>query len=337
MNFEEQNNGLFTVTFERREVRNVAFLSLHGSHLYGTDTPTSDLDYKGVFVAEQDDVILNRAAETYNMSTGGKEGSNTVDDIDLELIELRKFMWDLSKSQTYAVELLFANEESVQFSTPAFDFLRENTEDLLTSNMMSFVGYCVSQSKKYGLKGKRLRDTERAYEFLLKQGPRKTLEEVLDSFEKSVGYNENIFLVEKTFDDQDHVARLLEINGKQFDLAVPIRKITPSLNKTLRKYGKRARKAREGTDWKAISHAFRVAWQMEEIVKTGELKFPLEKAPEILKLKLGEVEYKDMQEALTELVEKIRTLEEKMEEKSWNSEKWDQWILNTYKEAWNEQ
>ena len=31
-----------------------------GSHLYGTNMPTSDLDYKSVYVPEGDDILLQR-------------------------------------------------------------------------------------------------------------------------------------------------------------------------------------------------------------------------------------------------------------------------------------
>ena len=329
-----QPNGLHEVSFGGLKVPNVVFLSTHGSHLYGTNTPTSDTDYKGVYMANKADVILGTAKETYNASSGTKDSHNTEEDIDLELIELRKFMYDLSKSQTYAIELLFSNEGSVEINTEIFRSLRDNSDDLLTSNMMSFVGYCVSQSKKYGLKGKRLKDTERAYEFLSKQEPKSSLEDVLGAFERLVGYNENISLVEKTFEGQDREAHLLEINGKQFDLAVPVERVLPPLKKLINKYGNRARKAKDGVDWKAVSHAFRVAWQMEEIVKTGALKFPLRKAPEILRYKKGEVSYEDMQDHLSKTVEKIRHLEKSMENKEWDSERWNQWIVNTYEKVW---
>ena len=54
-----------------------------GSHMYGTDTPDSDTDYKGVYIPHIKDVILGDAPKSsINISTGDTDGKNTSDDID---------------------------------------------------------------------------------------------------------------------------------------------------------------------------------------------------------------------------------------------------------------
>ena len=37
-----------------------------GSHLYGTDTENSDVDYKGVFLPSKEDILLGRIQKSYN-------------------------------------------------------------------------------------------------------------------------------------------------------------------------------------------------------------------------------------------------------------------------------
>jgi predicted nucleotidyltransferase len=57
-----------------------------GSHLFGTNTPKSDLDYKGVFIPSADDILMNTYKHTDVSSTNDKYGSkNTSEDIDLEM------------------------------------------------------------------------------------------------------------------------------------------------------------------------------------------------------------------------------------------------------------
>ena len=40
-----------------------------GAHLYGTDTKTSDLDYKGIFLPSVEEILLNKIPKCINLST----------------------------------------------------------------------------------------------------------------------------------------------------------------------------------------------------------------------------------------------------------------------------
>lgn len=44
-----------------------------GSHLYGTETPSSNLDFKAVFLPSRSDILLGRVKESINVNT--KTGS----------------------------------------------------------------------------------------------------------------------------------------------------------------------------------------------------------------------------------------------------------------------
>lgn len=45
-------------------------------------------------------------------------------------------------------------------------------------------------------------------------------------------------------------------------------------------------------DFKALSHALRAAYQLHEIFETGDLKFPLSMAEQLLAVKKGELDFK---------------------------------------------
>jgi hypothetical protein len=67
-----------------------------------------------------------------------------------------------------------------------------------------------------------------------------------------------------------------------------------ALKKLVEKYGHRAKKAQEQeVDWKALSHAIRIAYQATEILGAQELRFPLEIADYLLAVKRGRVEFED--------------------------------------------
>ena len=44
-----------------------------GAHLYGTATPDSDMDYKGIFLPTKEELLLGRVPKSYNYSTGREE------------------------------------------------------------------------------------------------------------------------------------------------------------------------------------------------------------------------------------------------------------------------
>lgn len=54
-----------------------------GSHLYGTSTPQSDTDYKGVFVESLENIVLKKDRDTYHkdtkLSTSYKNQSSDTD------------------------------------------------------------------------------------------------------------------------------------------------------------------------------------------------------------------------------------------------------------------
>jgi len=58
-------------------------------------------------------------------------------------------------------------------------------------------------------------------------------------------------------------------------------------------YGQRALEAerQDGVDWKALSHAVRIGREAIELLETGQLRFPLQAAPRLLTIKLGQVPY----------------------------------------------
>ena len=127
-----------------------------GSHLYGTNTPTSDLDYKSVYVPEGDDILLQRVQ--HSIRFGGRtkqEGErNTADDVDNECYSLQYYLQLLSEGQTGAIDMLFAPEP--ELSSPVWRYIQQNKARLLTKKSAAFVGYCRTQANKYGIKGSRV-------------------------------------------------------------------------------------------------------------------------------------------------------------------------------------
>lgn len=113
------------------------FKAIVGSQSYGTATPTSDIDYKGVYMQDIDKLI----------SFGYK------DQIDVSkdecYYEVRRFMELLQSANPTVLELLYSPEDCIIQTSPQFDLLVKNRDKFLTQKcLLSFGGYAIAQIKK---------------------------------------------------------------------------------------------------------------------------------------------------------------------------------------------
>lgn len=69
-----------------------------GSHVYGTNVPTSDHDFKGIGIPDGRDIIMQRAFKSINMSTGDDKSRNTAEDIDFEIFSRPTFVTRVGKN-----------------------------------------------------------------------------------------------------------------------------------------------------------------------------------------------------------------------------------------------
>src|ERR1700691_2658395 len=83
-----------------------------GSHIYGTNLPTSDLDYKAVHIPVAGDILLQRVKPAISIKTKQDDTKkNTASDIDFESFALQKYMAMLMEGQTVALSMLYTPEQ----------------------------------------------------------------------------------------------------------------------------------------------------------------------------------------------------------------------------------
>ncbi|UPW42463.1 hypothetical protein EBPHNEJP_00165 [Salmonella phage CF-SP2] len=295
--------------------------SYFGSHLYGTSTPESDVDFKEIFVPNARDILLGRAMNHTNFNTNNTETKNTKDDVDHELYSLKYFFHLAATGETVALDMLHTPPELVVKSDlpDVWKFIQDNRWRFYTTNMKSYLGYVRKQAAKYGVKGSRL------------AALRRVLEIINDVPEQWVDYPEDDIVRVRRTKVEDIKHRLPEnefcewvfhnhektgpqtfytVLGRKYQTTLSVIELKQSLNKLDSEYGERARKAEanEGIDWKALSHAYRAGYQLKEIYKTGDLKYPLCTAPFILEIKQGLIPFKDVQASLEDIVDEVEAL-----------------------------
>lgn len=320
----------------------VVMYTKFGSHLYGLSTPDSDTDYKGIFLPNRDDLLLQRAPRTQSWSTGDNNDRNTSEDVDNEFFALHEFVRQALKGETVAIDMLHAWQDCGRYGFmdrrhltyvpndkfPIWRDLVENRTSFYTSSMKSYLGYVRKQAAKYGVKGSRLECAEQVLNKMSKlvNVPNQTVRmyEIMDLLPQ----NEHAFITEKDGKEFYSVCeRLIEPTAK-INYAYGV------VNKIVDNYGERAKQARDnkGIDWKAISHALRGGYQMRHILKYGDFDYPLPESDHLLKVKHGELDFQtNVKPELEALVENVNKLAEQTSLPAHNDHKsWNQWVIDVY-------
>ncbi len=282
-----------------------------GSHLYGTNTEKSDKDIKGVYLPSIQDCLLNKIKKSIVNNTKIGNGKNSAKDIDCELYSLQYFLLELGKNgDTTFLDMIHAPNNSILETSPEWEIIRNNRAKFYTKNLKSYIGYCRGQAAKYGIKGSKLEEAKKILNIFNKYNESEKLAnfwEELPNSEYSKKYDiDNCQAKDK---------RAFDFCGKKLMADTNVFFAKQTIQKFYDCYGERAKMAEnnEGIDWKAISHAFRVGYQLEEIYTTGDLKFPLKDREFLIKLKTANYHYaKDnIAEKLENLINNVERLANK--------------------------
>lgn len=116
---------------------NLLFKSVIGSQAYGTSIPTSDIDYKGVYIQSVDELTSFGYKEQIEI---GKDEC---------YYEIRRFLQLIQNANPTVLEMLFVGDESIINTSPEFELLRSHRHKFLTKKCLkSFGGYAVAQIQK---------------------------------------------------------------------------------------------------------------------------------------------------------------------------------------------
>lgn len=310
------------------------FETKFGSHLYGTNNEKSDLDFKGIFIADLDDIILKKdrhvIIENTKLSTGAR---NSVGDTDVEFKELREFLREAMAGQTYALDMLFSSRDMWTHQSADWLYIVKNRHKLLSKNVKPFLGYIRQQTAKYGLKGSRLAELSRIISYYEQFNETDRLQD------HALPPGSEYVTFERAINERPHgllpvTVDYMEILGKKFQYSTKIKDMLGPLRKYNDQYGERAKMAatNEGVDWKAVSHAFRCCLELIELSEHQRITFPLMQANYIKEIKEGKKDWLYLQDELSKLMEyAFKALENSTLPEEPDREFWDRFILGTYK------
>lgn len=255
------------------------FRGVFGSHLYGLNTPESDNDYKGIFMPSLDAVILDGYKDT--IETKGENQDST-------WIALPKFYKMMQKCDTVSFDMLHTpiNGAYTYISSPLWEKIRERRSDLYCKNMRGVIGYIKTQAAKYGHKVDRFNELVAFRDTLILEDENEKIANTVIMFDVKTGSYKYITHNEA----KGVIVENIDVLGSRYQVTATIGYLLDNVQKKIDDYGERTIKsANKGGDWKSMSHSYRVLCQVEEMVETGNIMFPLTDRKLILNMKQGRV------------------------------------------------
>lgn len=282
----------------------IIYCTFIGSKLYGTNSKTSDTDIKFLYIPNKRDILLKKDIDHIQIGNQNTE-KNTNEDIDFEGWSIYKFFNLLKKSDTGAVDILFSTWSSntiIYESTDFIKIVKLNYLKLLNKNMKSFIGYALGQAKRFGIKGARYNELQDFVNYLKSfpessGTPERKISEYFESFERYIEENncKYIKFIDAPGPKRTNKLELIPyitVLGKMFEGNVTNEYFFSRIIELENQFGNRTRSTSETdskTDWKALSHAYRISYEVKELLTTKFIKFPLQNSEYIKTIKYGEI------------------------------------------------
>lgn len=309
-----------------------------GSHLYGTNTPSSDLDFKGVFLPNAKEIVLGNYKRTISTTRPKREFErNTKDDVDIEIFSLDRYLELLADGQTVALDILFAPADMITHITDEGSEIMyqidTNRTELLNKNLNAFTGYAKAQASKYGLKGFRVHAIRETLQMLKSwEGKAHRVGDCkLEEWLPTCG-NDHI-KIEHLKAPNGNMEPYINICDKKIAFHSTLKYAIEHVQKRFDEYGRRALMAEknEGLDFKALSHAVRVNSEAKELLETGKITFPRPDRELLLKIKTGQMHYKEVAEIIENGLEELKTISAKSKLRENPNREWvDEFVYKVY-------
>ena len=301
----------------------------YGSRLYGTETLTSDYDFKAITLPKFNDLIMAKKLKGARFRFDN-EGNVVGDQAmppggwEAEHIPVHKFVEDYLGGQAYAVELAFAvmqkghlehltsDTESVARAYSFYLLCVDLCTNFAHQNVQGMVGFATKQTFDYVHRGERLNSAK----LVLAQ-----IDVITDTFKTPAGmvaprldsnYVEDHLVLDVlakicdlkigVTENNNKILRTLELNGRSYLETTALSHLRTAVQKLVDQYGERSTNASQiDVDWKSLSHAVRVYQQVLELLRTGKITFPRDNAVELLKIKSGNEDRERVRELLCAL------------------------------------
>ena len=261
--------------------KNIILKVRTGSHLFGTNTPESDLDMEGVYMPPP---AIVYGLSTYrgmfkevNLGVASKDetGRNTSDAVDYKIREYRHFAHLALQNNPNILNCLFANDQNVLYQNEYGENLRNHAYLFPNQGAYGrFMGYAHSQRMKMKVKP-------------ANHAALTAAEMILNGYDKAE-ILVNVARADESVFKDGGPGKHIGIGDIFLDRGIKVsRALTVIRNRLERVSARAVLWEKHGYDTKFASNLVQILMEGLDLVRTGRLKFPLEGAEEILAIKQG--------------------------------------------------
>jgi hypothetical protein len=216
---------------------------------------------------------------------------------------------------------MFTDEDygNIVFQDKEFvNLIKENKDVFQNSNMKSFIGYALGQTKKFGIKGARYGELRTfvneiesrkwdSEERLLTVFPE--IQEILDGTK----FKHIKFIEAKgpKTSNTETMMTYISVLGKMFSGTITIGLFIERVKFLFEGFGNRTKTIANTvskTDFKALSHSKRISEEVLELIETGSIRFPLKNAEEIKDIKSGNADINKVVQEIEDALNKVDVL-----------------------------
>lgn len=291
----------------------VLFKIKSGSHLYGLNTPTSDLDYVGVYVEDSFEDFIDpfNTKDEMDMSIKSKKenGKNDKDAVDEKYFHIKKFIKLCADNNPNILEMLFVPEDCIEYVDPDFkSLILDHPEMFVNVKLIDrFIGYAKSQEQKSYTKSENYVLLNTGLNSLKRVAKLKTMQAKMR--EAVLHIDPELF---KGKANQNPVDIVYEIGDMKFPSGITIKEAIARIEDRFSRASHRI----EGIfinryEPKFMSHTIRLLDEGYQLLNTGKIEFPFKgKAFEdIMNVKFGKTLIEEIPELVNQYKERLAELE----------------------------
>lgn len=314
-------------------MRKVLMKGLYGSRLYGTHTPNSDTDIRGIFIPTPWELLMGNGEQIISKATKPHHHSASgVGDIDTTLFTLQSFVEKALSGDTGAFDMLHAPSSAFSQTSPEWEFLRANRSKFYTCKLQGLFGQVAVEAERYGIRGVRATALEEVVKILntIDIGPDDKLGDIVHLLPLDGNYTRVITDVTQRVGSQQFYIVL----DKKAQFTIKAEMFRDQIMHWWKGYGDRTKKIQRGggVDWKAMGHAVRIGYQLLDIYEKGTYTFPGEHVFEVRDIQAGQWSLGETQDLIQQIIVDVKTasatsgLPEQPDSDFWNN-----WVFDIYR------
>ena len=298
--------------------RKLIFLIKAGSHFFNLNSPTSDTDYRGIYMPSLEEFYNGESRRRFferKTLEGNKTGvRNTRDDTDLYLFSYTFFLDLLKRGDFNCMEMLHAPEDKIIINSPEMEYLSDIRQAILVNDISAFLGFIKKEYRRYGININHYKIQENFANFLRKYPPYTRLKDIWTDI-KEYSKNDPQIIFTTSLTGNNNRVPTVKIAQRFYQNTVKTSYVVDAIDNRLKRYGHRQKNmAKHGVEFKGLYHALRLIYEANDLFDHGEFKIPFEKGRlnTLKSIKEGIMKQDDVFELIDSEIDKLYNREKEI-------------------------